>query len=191
MADDYEKLQETYNKRGMNYKLLKRNEKAAIYEQFSPDGLMVGYEVFSIHVNKSFVFPNGKINPSKEAYPGDEAFGKWAWSYTKNGLANAEKRFDEITNGINKPVYDEDDETKEVSNEPKRLRGRPRKNHVGTIKPIVTKLPKQKIVYEGKEYNSKSDVVRLLLTNGENKKAIASKLRITVQTVHQVYRSMK
>ena len=54
---DYEKLKETYNKNGTTYRLLKRTEKVAMYQQFMPDETPIGYEVFSIRIQPEFRFP--------------------------------------------------------------------------------------------------------------------------------------
>ena len=185
-----EKLQETYSKHGMKYTLLKRNDKAAIYKQFTAEGLHVGYEVFAVKVQKEFTFPNGVICPEKEAFPSNESFGNWAWAYMAKEEKMANERYDEITNGVLKPVYEEVEPEIIDINRPKRGRGRPAKNP-GAPKIPVVRTPRAKFVYEGKEYNSKSDVARILLAAGESKESIAKKLAITVQTVHAVSVKMK
>ena len=77
-----ELLKETYNKNGTFYTLVKRNNKAAIYSQKDSDGLLIGYEVFEVKIQPSFIFPGtSTVNPEKERFPGNEDFGKFAWSY--------------------------------------------------------------------------------------------------------------
>ena len=189
---NYEKLPETISKHGMNYKLLKRNDKAAIYSQYTKEGLHVGYEVFIVKVQPEFKFPNGVINPAKESFPSSEMFGKTAWAYMakKESLALAENRYDEITNGILRPVKEEIEPEELDIPKVKRGRGRPKKlRKVNTV--VKERKSRGKFVYEGKEYNSKSDVVRILLGNGEEKKSVARKLGITVQTVHAVMLKMR
>lgn len=180
-----EKLQETYHKNGTDYTLEKRNDKAAMYKHFQ-DGLHIGYEVFLVKVQPEFKFPNGTVNPEKEAFPGNEMFGKTAWAFTSLELSN--KRYDEITNGVLRPERPKI-EKPIVPKGKKRKRGRPRK-YPKTNKTVVKKA-KRKFVYEGKEYNSKSEVARILLGNGENKHNIAKKLGVTVQTIHAVQTKMK
>jgi len=178
---EYEKLKEVVTKHKHTYRLLKRNDLAAMYEHFNESDKIIGYEVFSVKVQPEFTFPNGTVNPAKEAFPSNESFGKWAWCFMT--LKCADERYEEITNGIKKPIHDEPEEI--VG--PKRKIGRPRKNK----KPKVVRNPRVKFNWDGKEYNSKSDVARILLTNGESKESIARKLKITVQTVHAVAKKMK
>jgi len=187
---EYEKLPEQIRKHGNDYKLVKRNDKAAMYAQYTNEGLHIGYEVFIVKVNPSFTFPNGTVNPAKEAFPYDEAFGNWAWCYMPKNEAEALERYDEITNGILHPVSENIEPIIEEENKPKRSRGRPAKNP-GVVKVPVVRTPRAKFVYDGKEYNSKSDVARILLTAGESKESIAKKLVITVQTVHAVSNKIK
>jgi hypothetical protein len=103
----------------------------------------------------------------------------------------ASERYDEITNGQLKPIIDEIEPEVFDTNKPKRKRGRPRKNKKVTSNNIVIRKPREKFIWEGKEYNSKSEVARILLNNNESKESIARKLKITVQTVHAVYMKLK
>jgi hypothetical protein len=169
----------------MHYKLLNRNDKAAIYEQFTAEGLHVGYEVFIVKIQQAFKFPNGVENPACEAFPSNESFGHWAWTYMAPEIKDAEKRYEEITQGILKPIVEKVEKEVPVSKKGiKRLRGRPAKNP-GAPKVIkAPRAPRGKFTWEGTEYSSKSEVAIMLFGKGDSKKTIASKLQITVQTVH-------
>jgi len=186
---EYEKLPETIHKHGNDYKLVKRNDKAAMYEQYCND-LLIGYEVFIVKVNPEFKWPNGTVNSAKEAFPHDEAFGTWAWCYMAKERKEADLRYEEITSGQLRPIVEEVEPEIIDVNRPKRSRGRPAKNP-GVPKVAVVRTPRAKFVWEGKEYNSKSDVARILLAAGENKESISRKLAITIQTVHAVSVKMK
>lgn len=67
--------------RGFVYRLLRRGKRAVVYEQFSR-GELIGYEVIERRVRPPRVI-KGVLIHAVEAFPNDEAFGKWAWiSYT-------------------------------------------------------------------------------------------------------------
>jgi hypothetical protein len=95
---DLEILPEELRKNGFDYKLIKRENHKCIYSQ-SNNHSVVGYEVF-----KTKIMPHRarmiKLkeqtgrgnNPEllkeyKEIFPGDEEFGKRAWTF--NNLGNA------------------------------------------------------------------------------------------------------
>lgn len=107
----YEKLPQTKLKNGYTYKLVKRTDKVAMYsmtnEKF-PEDTSTGYEVFLIAVGKAYslVQKNGKGKgkvynyPAAEKFPGNEDFGKTAWTYTN--LETATKMFDGLCKVDNK-----------------------------------------------------------------------------------------
>lgn len=105
----YEKLPQLKSKNGYAYRQIKRNDKAAIYEQsIEKDingevGLIVGYEVFQIQIGKPYSLvqkygnKKGQVYnyPAAERFPGNEDFGKWAWVFnTKSG---AIAKFNELS----------------------------------------------------------------------------------------------
>jgi hypothetical protein len=104
----YTKLPKSKSKNGYEYRLLDRSCKAAIYEQKVEKeingeiGKTVGYEVFQIIIGKAYslVQKHGKKKgdiyqyPAAEKFPGNEDFGKWAWSYTSKDCAM--NKFNEI-----------------------------------------------------------------------------------------------
>lgn len=108
MTKTFEHLPKTKSKNGYAYRLVRRSANAAIYEQkiekeINGDvGKVVGYEVFVISVGKpySLVQKHGKKKgqvynyPAAEKFPGNEDFGKSAWSYTSLEAAN--NKFNEI-----------------------------------------------------------------------------------------------
>lgn len=74
-------LKKDIQKNGFLYNLYKRGEKAMIYSQTHPeDTEPLAYEVFKIKIDKpKIVF--GNPLPEREKFPGNEDFGKWAWTY--------------------------------------------------------------------------------------------------------------
>jgi len=107
--NSYEKLPLNKSKNGYAYRQIKRNDKAAIYEQSVENevngeiGTVVGHEVFRIQISKpcSLVQKHGKKKgqvynyPAGERFPGNEDFGKWAWAYTT--LDQAMVKFNELS----------------------------------------------------------------------------------------------
>ena len=67
-----------------------------VYAQTYPeDGGVCSYEVFKIRVDKpKVVF--GISLPEREKFPGNEDFGKWAWTCPQ--LKNAMIKFNELEN---------------------------------------------------------------------------------------------
>jgi len=105
----YEKLPRTKTKNGYTYNLVTRNDKAAIYEQRVEKDingtvdLTVGYEVFQILVGRAYSLvqkygnKKGQVYqyPAAEKFPGNEDFGKWAWSFCTMPLAMS--KFSELS----------------------------------------------------------------------------------------------
>lgn len=87
-------LKEDIQKNGFLYNLHKRGEKAMIYSQTHPeDDVPLAYEVFKIKIDQpKIVF--GVSLPEREKFPGNEDFGKWAWTYRT--LERAMIRFDKL-----------------------------------------------------------------------------------------------
>jgi len=73
------KLEKVFRKNKQTYTQVKRGKKAVIYQQTNEEGFNVGYEVFMIKIQKAFGFVVNHY-PAREKIPGNEAFGKWAWS---------------------------------------------------------------------------------------------------------------
>lgn len=73
-----------------DYKLFQRGNKACIYKQMD-NGKVIGYEVFLIKYTKARLMPNGDTISAHEKFPGNEDFGKTAWSCKE--LERAIKRF--------------------------------------------------------------------------------------------------
>ena len=87
-------LSKELKKNKYTYKQVERNDYFAIYEQWSKENILVGYEVFQIKKQKETTFPNGTIYPPQEAMPSNESFGKTAWAYTT--LQPAYERYKEL-----------------------------------------------------------------------------------------------
>lgn len=98
-------LKENLRKNGFDYKLVKKGEKAYIYEQWDDEEkFTVAYEVFKIKIEKEkLVF--GDLMPEREIFPGNEDFGTWAWTYPS--LEKAEERFQQVESGQIDEVLDE------------------------------------------------------------------------------------
>lgn len=94
-------LPETFRKNGMDYALISRNDKVAMYEQFSPEGISVGFEVILVRIQKAMdVVLNGVTihYVEKEALPSNEMFGTKAWAFIHRDFA--QEKYDEVTNSI-------------------------------------------------------------------------------------------
>ncbi len=93
MKTDYEKLSEVVEVSGtgipsLTAKCVKRTAKKAMY--YRNDNV---YEVFKIKISKEEE-AFGKTYPKREVYPGNEDFGKTAWTYREE--KNALRRYNEI-----------------------------------------------------------------------------------------------
>ena len=73
-------LETTIKKNGFTYTQIKRNERAALYEQATATGTVIGYEVFRIRSHNGYTLA-GQTFPPAEMFPNNEAFGTWAWAY--------------------------------------------------------------------------------------------------------------
>lgn len=89
-------LPDKINKNSYIYNLIQRGEKAMVYEQIEPeDNVIVGYEVFRRKIDKPKVVFGVELG-EREVFPGNEDFGKWAWSITDK--ERALDRFKNIEN---------------------------------------------------------------------------------------------
>jgi len=87
-------LPDKIRKNGFNYTLVSRGRTSCLYAQTVTKNLKY-YEVFIIRVAPEKNI-NGTIIPSKEVFPRNEDFGKYAWSLRT--LAKAMDKFFEIEN---------------------------------------------------------------------------------------------
>jgi hypothetical protein len=89
------KLPETVKKNGFCYDLIERDENRLIYAQKS-HGLIIAYEVFKTRLSNPH--PNAtedlKNYEKVESFPGNEEFGKRAWTYRT--LEEAERRYQSL-----------------------------------------------------------------------------------------------
>jgi len=102
---DLKKLPKQLRKSGFDYELLLRTNSKCIYKQMK-DGRIVTYEVFKNHIvthragMKKFANQTGiekdfsDCNEYAEKFPGDEEFGKRAWSCAT--LEAAMKRYEAL-----------------------------------------------------------------------------------------------
>ena len=90
-------LPKTLNKNNLFYEQMKRTPYVAMYAlRLAEGGQIAGYEVFRIRVDKACV-AFGKMKPEKEHFPGNEEFGRFAWSWLT--IEQAEKCFSELCAG--------------------------------------------------------------------------------------------
>jgi len=85
-------IEKNIRKNGFDYRLVERTQTKAIYEQ--TDGAdVVAYEVFIVH---TAIAPAGWPNAGEEfeRFPGNEDFGKTAWSCSS--LCKAKHRYSKI-----------------------------------------------------------------------------------------------
>lgn len=95
-------LSTTIKKNGFVYDQVDRNEYAAIYAQKIGE-MVVGYEVFEVRQQKEGSMVLGGVTvelKAKELFPGDNEFGKTAWSCKK--LSQAKEIFAGLVPGWNK-----------------------------------------------------------------------------------------
>jgi hypothetical protein len=98
------KLAEVVRKNGFEYKLVQRTNERCIYSQHSKMGRIIGYELFFTKLGDQHkakqrwaTLHNKDLNLDElekyyEIFPGDEEFGKRAWTFVK--LEDAQKAFD-------------------------------------------------------------------------------------------------
>ena len=99
MSDSVEirKLPMEYPLYGNKFKQIKKTDKAVIYAAEEGDSTI--YEVFCVKVAKATVIKmNNSTIPARERIPGNEDFGKWAWTTRSEERANA--IFEEIEQGL-------------------------------------------------------------------------------------------
>jgi hypothetical protein len=87
-----ERIATKIRKNGFDYTQILRGGRSLLYEQHVTPRIQ-HYEVFEIRKAPARII-NGKPYPEKERFPGNEDFGKWAWSYTT--LERAKKKYNEL-----------------------------------------------------------------------------------------------
>lgn len=103
-------IPEKLRKNGFDYELLERCDTCAIYKQIDTrengEKVIIAYEVFEIRKRKECEINGTKIEGG-EIFPGNNAFGKYAWSCTtyngskpEHGLADAYKKYEEIKKSL-------------------------------------------------------------------------------------------
>jgi hypothetical protein len=80
-------LPKKLTKNRIYYAQVKRTARVAMYAlRHEPAGTITGYEVFLSKIDKAKE-AFGKMQPEKEHFPGNEEFGKIAWSWRTLGQA--------------------------------------------------------------------------------------------------------
>lgn len=81
--DNIKILPETIRKNGYTYVLLRRTIKKALYAQYYRN-VLIAFETFRIRVQQSrFSILLNASQPSCERFPGNEDFGRTAWTITE------------------------------------------------------------------------------------------------------------
>lgn len=93
------KLKEIFRKNGLDYQLIMRNDKVALFELLF-DGECVGWEVSRIYFQKEIILSDRHFQES-EVLPGNEKFGmEGSKAFHMDGRDKAEIYFDILTNGL-------------------------------------------------------------------------------------------
>ena len=81
--DNIKILPETIRKNGYTYVLLRRTTEKALYAQYHRN-VLIAFETFKIKVQQSrFSTLLHTIQPPCERFPGNEDFGRTAWTITE------------------------------------------------------------------------------------------------------------
>lgn len=101
-ADRIRTLPELIRKNGFTYKLITRTREKAIYAQYC-ENVLISYEVFQIRVRGAQFSPLlMKQIEAIERFPGNEDFGKTAWTY--RNLEKAVIKFNELLKGADNEI---------------------------------------------------------------------------------------
>jgi hypothetical protein len=92
-----QKLKLEYHKNERRLVQMKRTNKIAMYAVYPEYGnTLYGYEVICILIRPIEKTPSGRVYPEREAYPGNEQWGKSAWSFGILQLDKAENCFNRL-----------------------------------------------------------------------------------------------
>ena len=92
-CQNYKQLPPSLKKNGFAYTLVRRTERVCIYAQAVSEKV-TAYEVFIPRIIKPTLLPSGYRSEACEVFPGNEDFGKTAWTCTT--LEKANERFDQL-----------------------------------------------------------------------------------------------
>lgn len=96
-SEEIRKLPMEYPLYGNKFKQIKKTDKAVMYA--AKEGESTIFEVFVLKIAKATVIKmNNSTIPARERIPGNEDFGKWAWTTRDEERANL--IFDEIEQGL-------------------------------------------------------------------------------------------
>ena len=77
-----EKLETEFVSRGWRFEQFCRTDKAAIYRRFRQNRSCEHYEVISIRLHDSHIWPTGKVTPAGESYPSATQWGVLGWTFS-------------------------------------------------------------------------------------------------------------
>lgn len=96
------KLEAEIIKRYFDYRLVQRNDSAAIYGQYDKRGVLVAYEVIRIKLSPPHFATKSQYDLI-ELYPGEKQFGVNGWSFptfgelrTQQALQKAHTKFQQL-----------------------------------------------------------------------------------------------
>ena len=87
MPEEIKRLEFPLTRKGITYALVSETEYTRTVKASFP-GSADWYEIFEKRINAARTIA-GCILPASEAFPHDEAFGKWAWTYPTEAQCQA------------------------------------------------------------------------------------------------------
>ncbi len=101
----YQMLPSTFERSGIQYKLLERDGMIAIYEAYKPNrtDVLYGYVVARITHEKEARFKNGYVIPARERFPSPSKFGIYGDFFMPKAKDIADSRYKEWVDKFSTP----------------------------------------------------------------------------------------
>ena len=101
----YQLLPSTFERSGIQYKLLERDGMIAIYEAYLPNrtDVLYGYVVARIKHEKEAHFKNGYVIPARERFPSPSKFGIYGDFFMPKAESIAHARYKEWVDKFSAP----------------------------------------------------------------------------------------
>mgnify|MGYP000285063641 FL=1 len=101
----YQLLPSTFERSGIQYKLLERDGMIAIYEAYLPNrtDVLYGYVVARIKHEKEAHFKNGHVIPARERFPSPSKFGIYGDFFMPKAESKAHARYKEWVDKFSTP----------------------------------------------------------------------------------------
>lgn len=102
---EYKLLPSTFERSGIQYKLIERNGMIAIYEAYRPNrpDVLYGYVVARITHEKEARFKNGHVIPARERFPSPSKFGIYGDFFMPKAESIAHARYKEWVDKFSTP----------------------------------------------------------------------------------------